>query len=35
MFMALTKKQRKIWTVITAIATVALIAMSFAPFFAR
>jgi hypothetical protein len=33
--MTLTKKQRKIWTVITAVATVALLAMSFAPFFAR
>lgn len=33
--MTLTKKQRKIWTVITAIATFALLAMSFAPFFAK
>ncbi len=31
--MSLTKKQKKIWTVITAIASVALLAMSFAPFF--
>ncbi len=33
--MSLTKKQRKIWTFITAIATIALIASSFAPFFIR
>jgi hypothetical protein len=33
--MTLTKRQRKLWTVITAIATLALLAMSFAPFFAR
>ncbi len=32
--MSLTRRQRKLWTVITAIATVALLAMSFAPFFA-
>jgi len=33
--MSLTKRQRKIWIIITAIATVALIASSFAPFFMR
>lgn len=33
--MSLTRRQRKLWTVITAIATFALLAMSFAPFFAR
>ncbi|KKU25983.1 MAG: hypothetical protein UX37_C0008G0036 [Microgenomates group bacterium GW2011_GWA2_46_16] len=33
--MSLTKRQRKVWVVITAISTVALLAMSFAPFFAR
>lgn len=32
--MSLTRRQRKIWVVITAVATVALLAMSFAPFFA-
>jgi hypothetical protein len=31
--MSLTKRQRKIWTVITALATLALLASSFAPFF--
>jgi hypothetical protein len=31
--MTLTKKQRKIWTIITAISNLALISMSFAPFF--
>lgn len=31
--MTLSKKQRKIWTIITALATVALLASSFAPFF--
>ncbi len=33
--MTLSKRQKKIWTVITAIATLALLASSFAPFFAR
>ena len=33
--MTLSKRQRKLWTVITAISTVALLAMSFAPFFSR
>ena len=33
--MSLTKRQRKVWTVITAIATLALLATSFAPFFIR
>ncbi len=33
--MSLTKKQRKIWVVITAISTIALILSSFAPFFIR
>lgn len=33
--MSLTRRQRKLWTVITAISTIALLAMSFAPFFAR
>ena len=33
--MSLTRKQRKIWVVITAISTIALIASSFAPFFIR
>lgn len=33
--MTLTKRQRKIWTIITAVATVALLASSFAPFFIR
>lgn len=33
--MSLTRRQRKVWTIITAICTVALLAMSFAPFFAR
>lgn len=33
--MSLTRRQRKIWTIITAISTVALIAMSFAPFFTQ
>ncbi len=31
--MSLTKRQRKLWTIITAIATLALLASSFAPFF--
>ncbi len=33
--MSLTKRQRKIWTVISGIATLALLATSFAPFFVR
>ena len=33
--MTLTKRQRKIWTVITAVSTIALLASTFAPFFAR
>ncbi len=33
--MSLTRRQRKIWIVITTIATIALIASSFAPFFIR
>ncbi len=33
--MSLTRRQRKVWVVITAISTVALIAMSFAPFFTQ
>lgn len=33
--MALTKKQRKIWTIIVAICTLALVASSFAPYFIR
>lgn len=33
--MSLTKRQRKLWTVITAIATLALLATSFAPFFIK
>gem|GEM_PF-5942089 len=33
--MSLSKRQRKVWTFITAIATVALLASSFAPFFIR
>ncbi len=33
--MSLTKRQRRVWTVITAISTIALLAMSFAPFFAQ
>jgi hypothetical protein len=31
--MTLTKRQRKLWTIITAVATLALLASSFAPFF--
>lgn len=31
--MSLTKRQRKLWIIITSIATVALLAMSFSPFF--
>lgn len=33
--MKLTKRQHKVWVVISAVATFALLAMSFAPFFAR
>lgn len=33
--MSLTKKQRKVWIVITTLATLALLASSFAPFFIR
>lgn len=33
--MTLTKRQRKLWTIITAVCTLALLASSFAPFFAR
>lgn len=33
--MSLTRKQRKIWLVITTLATIALIMGSFAPFFIR